>query len=82
MPVKCTVILLVQDADGIAARLVHWTDLPDNTPTPPSPPGLAHSLLRGDNPPETTARRHAATRSALKSLFGSFVDQKYNTTPA
>lgn len=80
--VKCTLIVLVENQDGIGARIAHWGQLDDNSATPPVPPGLWSSVQNGPIPPTSTNRRNAATRTILKTLFGQFVDTRYIDTPA
>ena len=79
-PYSGGVIVLVENQDGIEAKVFHWDEVLSGTPIPPLPPGLHHSLFQAN--PTFTAERMAATRTALKTGIGNYIDQKFPDTAA
>lgn len=87
-PYSGSVIIIRENADGLAFDLFHWADVPEDMSIPPAGPLSAKNMvgrsLEGTSPQVVTKRnsRMCTTRAEAKTKFGQFLDQNFPDTPA
>lgn len=79
-PYSGGVIILKENQDGINARVYHFDEVAAGTPIPKGVAGLENMMVAAGV--DFHAERMTATRSALKTAFGQYIDAKFPDTPA
>lgn len=79
-PHSGSTIVLMENADGISARVWHWTNVPDGMPLPKGVSGFESLVFNAGF--DVYAHRTVATRTALKTAFAQFIDANFPDTPA
>lgn len=86
-PYSGGVVVIEENSDGFNVRVYHWSELLTEDGTgygevPPAPSGLKQALARSSPNPDFVKFRNAASRTALKTAFGQYVDAKFPDSPA